>query len=144
MGQKSMEPYAILLSGPVAFALSVVYCTIVSKYVRAIERLRWHCYLLSLVLLGLFCIELVFLCALGPVRSRATLGPGFSVAHITFFFLGTPALCNTLILAPRRPHVANPYVAGMICAIFAVFLLLIQYWVAEALYGADGKDGPYS
>ncbi len=139
-----MEFFGILFSLPLAFVLSAVYCAFISRFVREFERARKLFYSCSIVLLTFFGIELALLCGFGAVRSRAVLGPAFSVAHIAFFFLGTPALCNVLVLARRQPVVANLYVAAAICAFFAMFLVIVQYGVAEALYGANGKDGPYS
>jgi hypothetical protein len=57
------------------------------------------------------------------------------------FVLGTPALANVLVL---RPIACKWYVAGLVCTIFAVFLVLLEYDVSEALYGINGTNGPFS
>jgi hypothetical protein len=139
-----VELFAIVLSVPVAVVMSMGYCAILAKVVRKLDGVRRPLYSASLVLLGLFLVELVLLVMLGAVRSRAIVGPGFYVAHVVFFFLGTPALANALILGGRGSLVSRWCVAGAICTIFAVMLVLLQYHVSEALYGLNGTDGPYS
>ena len=79
------------------------------------------CDAVSLILLGFFLAELVVVAALGAVRSRAVVGPGFDVDHSVFIVLGTPALANALILGGRGPLVARWYVAAAIGTIFALF-----------------------
>ncbi len=162
-----MELFGILFSVPVALILSMVYCRLLAKAVQRLERVgvcrdhrhdrpflatvarRWGrmrrwLYSASLVLLGLFSVELIRLVTLGAVRSRAVVGPGFYVAHSVFFFLGTPALANALVLGARSPFVTKWRVAATICTIFSLFLVLLQYGVSEALYGLDSTNGPYS
>jgi hypothetical protein len=139
-----VELFGIILSVPVAFMTSMVYCALLAKVVRRLDRVRRFLLRVSLIVLGSFVVELVLLSKLGTVRSRAVVGPGFYVAHTVFFFLGTPALANALILGRRCSLVAWWYVAGAVRTIFAIFLILLQYSVSEALYGVDGAGGPYS
>src|SRR5918995_6046106 len=89
-----------------------------------------------------FVIELLLLATLGAIRARAMLGPGFYAAHVLLFFVSTPALANALILRKRTGLVGRWYVAVPLCTLFALFLVLLQYGVSEALYGIDGGDGP--
>ena len=81
---------------------------------------------------------------LGAVPSRAVVGPWFYVAHSVFFILGMPALANVLILRERGSLATRWCVSGVICTIFSLFLIVLQYVVAEALDGINGTDGPYS
>jgi hypothetical protein len=157
-----------MLSGPVAFVLSMFYCWFLTRAVRRTERirrvirarksmaegmriavqrldrLRRLVFAGSLVVLGLFLVELMLLFTFGTVRSRAVLGPGFYVAHSALFFLCTPALANVLVLREGGWFARRWYFAPVICAPLAFFLVLLQYHVSEALYGLEGISGRYS
>ena len=122
----------------------MVYCAILAHRIRRVDRLRRWLYAVSIVLLVGFLGEVVLLVTLGAVGSRALVGPAFYVAHSVFFFLGTPALANVLLLRKRGPLVPRWYLAGALCTAFAFCLVLLQYGVSEALYGIDGTNGPYS
>ena len=139
-----MELFGILFSIPVAFVMSMVYCAISVHAIRHVERLRRWLYVVSIGLLVGFISEVVLLATLGAIGSRAFVGPAFYVAHSVFFFLGTPALANVLLLRKRGPVVRGWYLAGALCTLFAFCLILLQYGVSEALYGIDGTNGPYS
>ncbi len=137
-----MELFGIIFSVPVAFVLSKFYCDFLANVVRSLGRVRLFLYNFSLIFLCLFLVELLLLVTLGAVRSRAIVGPGFSVADLLFFLLGTPALANVLILGERRSLVGKRYLAVTICTIFSFFRVLLQYAVSEALYGIDGTNIP--
>jgi hypothetical protein len=139
-----VELFGIVFSIPVAFVMSMAYCAILAHAIRRVERLRPWLYAVSIVLLVGFLGEVVLLVTLGAVGSRAFVGPVFYVAHSVFFFLGTPALANVLLLRKRGPLVRRWYLAGALCTVFAFCLVLLQYGVSEALYGIDGTNGPYS
>ena len=72
-----MELLGIVFSIPVAFVMSMVYCAILANAIR-------RC-------------EVALLTTLGA----GVIGPAFYVAHVVFFFLGTPALANVLLLRKR-------------------------------------------
>jgi hypothetical protein len=139
-----MELFGIFFSIPVAFAASMLYCLFLAKFVSKFVRLSNWLRAASVLILGLFAVEILLLISLGAVRSRGLLGPGFYVAHLVFFFLCTPALANVLILRPARGGLSTWYVAGFLCTLFAFLLVLLQYGVSESLYGINGDDGPYS
>ena len=139
-----MELLGIVLSIPVAFVASMLYCLLLDRVVLKLEGPSRWLRTVSLIILALFAVELILLVTLGPVRSRGLLGPGFYAAHIVLFFLGTPALANLLVLRPRRGGLAKWYVAAALCTLFAFFLVLLQYSVSESLYGIDDEGGPYS
>ena len=139
-----MELFGIVFSIPVAFVMSMVYCALLAHSIRRFESLRRWLYAASLVLLAGFLAEVVLHATLGAVGSRAVVGPAFYVAHVVFFFLGTPALANVLLLRKRGQIVRRWYIAGILCTGFAFCLVLLQYGVSEALYGVDGTNGPYS
>ncbi len=127
-----MEIYGILFSVPVAFFLSTVYCAFLAKVVHRFDRLRRFLFAASLVVLGLFLVELTLLASFGAVQIRTTVGPTFYVAHLVLFVLGVPALANTLILRRNGPQVGRRSTAVVACTVFAFFLALMQYGVTEA------------
>ncbi len=139
-----MEIFGIVLSIPAAFVASMLYCLLLIKFVSNADRVSRWLRFASRIVLVLFSVELLLLITLGAVRSRGLLGPGFYVAHVFFFFFGTPALANLLVLRPRRGFSSKWYVATVLCTVFAFFLVLLQYGVSEALYGVDGENGPYN
>ena len=130
-----MELFGVVLSIPVAFAVCAIYCYGIAKLPKSGQLNRGLRYAGYSVLLG-FLIEIVLLGALGAVRSRGILGPGFYVAHLVIFFLGPPALANALVLHPKG-FLTRWYVATVLCTIFAFSLVLLQYGVSEALFGID-------
>jgi hypothetical protein len=138
-----MEMLGILLSIPVAFVASMLYSFFLSRVVLKHGRLRQWLRFTSCFFLGLFACELGLLVTLGPVHSRGLLGPGFYVAHLALFFMGPPALANLLVLRPRSGFLTKWYVSGVLCTLFAFFLVLLQHSVSESLYGIDGENGPY-
>lgn len=139
-----MELVGIALSIPVAFLMSMGYCLVAGKVLRNREPLRVLLLRASWPVLGCLLVELALLASLGAVRSRGILGPGFYVAHLLLFFLGTPALANLLVLPRKDWLLGRWYVAGLLCTLLAVFLVFLQIGVSEALYGVEGKTGPYS
>ena len=95
-----MELFGILLSIPVAFAVSMAYCVFLARVLRRFDRLRVFVYAASIVVLGMFLVELLLLASLGAVGSQTLIGPAFYLGHLTVFLLGTPALANVLVLRP--------------------------------------------
>jgi len=138
-----MELLGIVLSVPVAFVACALYCLFLTSVVLKLDRTSRWLRLISGIVLALFAVELILLVTLGPVRSRGLLGPSFYVGHLALFFLGPPALANLLVLR-RRGFASKWYVTSAFCAVFAFFLVLVQYSVSEALFGIDGENGPYS
>jgi hypothetical protein len=139
-----VEIFGIVLSIPVAFVMSMVYCAILAHAVRRFDRLRSWLYAASFVLLAGVLSEIVLLITLGAVGARALIGPAFFIAHLAFVLLGAPALANVLLLRKSGPLIGRWYLAGVFCTAFAFLLVLLQYGVSEALYGIDGNNGPYS
>jgi len=138
-----MEVFAILLSLPAAFLASLAYCYLLTKIVLREDALRRAMWRGSVLVLIAFAIEVTLLATAGAVRSRTLLGPMFYVAHSLLFFLGTPALANLLVL--RQPRgILRWYWAVPVCTLFAFGLVILQYGVSEALFGVDGRHGPFS
>jgi hypothetical protein len=132
-----MEVFGIALSVPVAFVASMLYCFFLDRVVLKFEGPRRWLLFTSYLVLICFAAELVMLLTLGSVRSGAILGRTFYVAHLTLFFLCVPSLANCLLLRQRRRFVGRWYVAGVLCTVFALFLVLLQYSVSESLYGIE-------
>jgi hypothetical protein len=132
-----MELLGIALSVPVAFVASMLYCFLLDRLVLKFEGPRRWLLFTSYFVLVVFAAELVMLLSLGTVRSGEILGGTFYVVHLTLFFLGVPSLANVLLLRKRRRFVDRWYVAGVLCTVFAFFLVLLQYSVSESLYGIE-------
>jgi hypothetical protein len=139
-----MELFGIVLSIPVAFVASMLYCLLAAKVISKAATLSRWLRIASCVVLGLFAVEILLLVTIGAVRARGLIGPGFYVAHVVFFFLCPPALANVLVLRLRRGSLSSWWLAGALCTMLAFGLVLLQYSVSEALYGIDGDNGPYS
>jgi hypothetical protein len=59
------------------------------------------------------------------------------------FFLSVPAAATVLVVKKDGTSLGSPFVAGLVCAVLALPVVLTQYAVTEALYGIDGTGGPY-
>ena len=136
-----MENFGILFSIPITFGMSIVYCCVVAKVLRAFDQVYALLYIPSLVVLGAFLLEMALLLSMGILGIRAHVGPVFHPAHIAIVFLSPPALANVLVL---RPIFCKWYVAAVLCAILAVFLVILSYEIGGVLYGIDAMPGPYS
>ncbi|MCE9583723.1 MAG: hypothetical protein K8T20_14665 [Planctomycetes bacterium] len=132
-----MELYGILLAGPAAFIAAIVYCTFLDWFLADRPRASKAFFRVSLIVLGLIGAEVAVLAAVGAVRVRGTLGPGFEAVHLVLVILGTPALANALALRLTPGVVARWFVVAPLCAIFAVALILMQFHVHESLYGIE-------
>jgi hypothetical protein len=132
-----MELLGIVLSIPVAFVISVLYCFFLARVVRKLSHfigwLRAGFYLI----LTLFVVELLLLIVLGTGRSNSLIGRGFYAMHIAIFLLGIPAVANLLVLSERKGMLSKWYVAAVVCTVFAFLQVLIQYAVSESLYGIE-------
>ena len=137
-----MEIFGIILSIPVALVASTIYITFIRWIVGKLPRLDTPLILGGGTILAIFAVAIIFLATIGAVKSRAIIGSTFYGLHLAIFFLGVPALANVLVL-PDRGRITTP-LAVTLCTVFAFILVLMQYGVAEALYGIDGNNGPYS
>src|SRR5262245_28696627 len=88
----TMEVFGILLSIPAAFVASGLYILFLILVVRRFARASLWLWWSGVVILAFFVVELLLLATLGPVRSRAVVGPSFYPAHVALFLCGTPAL----------------------------------------------------
>ncbi len=132
-----MELFGIAQSVPVALVVSMLYCFFLDRVVLKFDRPRRWLLFASYFVLAFFAAELVMLLTLGTVRSGAILGHRFYVVHLTLLFLCVPSLANFLLLRQRRRFVDRWYVAGVLCTVFAFFLVLLQYSVSESLHGIE-------
>jgi hypothetical protein len=76
--------------------------------------------------------------------ARELVGVVFYPLHLVLFFLGPPSLAILLVGIGRRSLVSRWFVVAAVCAVLALALVLMQYHVAESLYGVEGLGGPYS
>jgi hypothetical protein len=138
-----MEVFAILTGIAAAPVVTGVYCFLLSRLKVSTWRIAPYLRISSMIILGLFAVEVLMLTTVGAVRSRALLGRAFEIAQVVLFLTGVPALANLLVLRRGNTRVAWS-MAMLPCAALAVVLLFLQYSVSEALYGVDGQGGPYS
>lgn len=131
-----MEIFGIVLSIPVAFVASAVYCFLLSRFVVRRDVPRRALWFTSAALMIVFGFEVALLITIGAVQSQAIIGPGFYAAHLAIFFLGPPVLANVLIL-PKPGGALRWYWAVPLCTLFAFALVLLQIGVSEALYGVE-------
>jgi hypothetical protein len=87
---------------------------------------------------GVFVLGFVYC---GAVRSREIFGPGFYLVHRICFFLVVPALANFLLL--RKDAWTRWQIIPFLCAPLAFWVVLLEYYVYESLYGVDGTGGPF-
>jgi len=139
-----MDFLGVLLSIPASFIASAIYCVLLEKFIsRSLRLSQWFRAGSYIILAGLV-IELLLLIIFGAVRSRTYLGPGFYVAHSIFFYFGTPALANLLVLRKRGGVFKLWFLTPILCSAFAFFLVILEYAVSETLYGVKGMGGPFS
>jgi hypothetical protein len=130
-----MEMYAILFSIPMAALASAVYSWLVGRIssvnrgrpLTAIRAFSW----LALVLI---IAELIVLSVFGALETRASIGPIYVVIHSALFFLGVPSLANLLVLG-KADAVERWKYSVIPCTVLAFALVMMQYYVAEQLYG---------
>ena len=132
-----MELFGIVLSIPVAFVVSMLYCLFLARIVLRFEKPSQWLRGASYFVLTMFAVEVALLVTLGATRGRDILGRIFYEAHLGLFFFSTPALANVLVLRSRRRFFTQWYVAGAICTLFAFVLVLLQYSVSEVLFGIE-------
>jgi len=137
-----LESLGIILSVPAAFLASLAYCRMIALLLGRWPWLRRPLGRASFAVLCAFGIELVLLLAFGPLRCRAAIGPAFFVGHIALFLLTIPALANSVLLRVEARS-AWQWRIALLCAVFALLVVDVQYTVTEALFGPDGIGGPY-
>jgi hypothetical protein len=139
-----MELFGIVLSIPGAFIASAVYRSLLMLAVRRWPLIRPVFKVASYIVLTGIIAEWMFLALRGAVGTRVAVGPLYFVAHVSIFFLGTPALMNLLALSNPSKWYARWWLSVPLCTVLAFVLVLQQYVVSEALYGIEGTDGPFS
>lgn len=132
-----MENFGIILSIPFFFVASIVYAFIIGKIV-----VRWNFLLTPLVwisrtILFLLIVEFLSVLILGVKNVRETIGQSYYSIHSIIFFLTIPSLVNVMKLQKKIPLISKWYIIGIVCAIFALSIILFQYYVSEALFGID-------
>ena len=79
----------------------------------------------------------------GSVQLRGTIGPIFYPIHLVLFVLSVPSVATILVATSDRWSVGRCFLAGVLCSILAFPVVFTQYAVSEALYGVEGRSGPY-
>jgi len=138
-----MELFAIVLSFPFLFVVTSIYSYVLK---RAASRWSWIYPLFwraSASVLGLFVLEFIGVMAVGPLELRKSIGATFYPIHLVLFLLAVPALANIMRLQKKSRIFSFWVVTALLCAIFGVCVVVLQYHVSETLYGIEG-EGPYS
>lgn len=131
-------------SAPAAFVAAVIYSLVIRSLLRRRPGAARPLGRVSVIVLAGLILEWVLLATAGAVRSRGVIGPVFYPAHLAVFLLSVPALANILVVTLDTEQRSFWFVVGLLCALLAVPLALTQYAVSEALYGIDGRGGPYA
>lgn len=138
-----MEMFGILLSVPAAFVASAAYSFILWGLLRNWPSGKSVATWASSFVLGGLILEWVLLLVVGSVQLRRTIGPSFYPIHFGLFLLSVPSVATILVAKSDRWSIASCFLTGVLCSILALPVVLTQYAVSEALYGQDGKSGPY-
>jgi hypothetical protein len=138
-----MEIVSIVLSVPFVFVASAVYLFLLGKALGRFPWLRPLFLWVSAAVLLAVAAEFAAIEAFGPVKMRIWIGPLFEDFAGVLFLLGCPALVNVLTLPKRGLSRRWPLVSSL-ASVLAVFLVLSQTAISEALYGVDGSGGPFS
>jgi hypothetical protein len=138
-----MELFGIILSIPAVFVGSVVYSFVIARFAEKFGSFKSPVLAASIIVLIALAAEWSFLGSVGAVRGREIIGPVFYPVHLAVFFLSIPALANIIVLSKPGSGVGRWLVAGVLCAVLDLPVVLTQYAVSEALYGIDDSGGPY-
>jgi hypothetical protein len=139
-----MELFGIVLSFPASLIAVSIYSLILRRITARRPSLSRLILWVSLSVLLLLVLEFIGVTMMGALQLRASLGATYWVAHIVLFFLAVRSLTNMLHLQKKVPFISRWYITAFICAVFTIFVVLLQIVVSEALYGIDGTGGPYS
>ncbi|GEM_PF-5095350 len=138
-----MDMLTICLSVPASFVGGVIYAAVLvalaDKWERTARLIVWA----SLAVLGLVVLELASVALFGPLAVRAAVGRRYFGVRCALFLMTLPSLVNLVALQARARFLRHPLVVGVVCAPVGLFICLMQYRVAETLYGVDGMGGPY-
>src|SRR5262245_2494858 len=139
-----MEIIGLALAIPAVMLANVLYVLLVRfVFVRFQQIRRWLLWP-SYVVVALAVVDVVLVATLGAVASRHLLGPACWGIDEVVVVLGAPALGNVLRFTNQGPWFRRWYGAAALCCIFGVFLVFFQVGVGDALYGPDGRGGPFS
>lgn len=134
---------------PAAFVASSIYSSLLTRLLARWPQLKRSLFVASIIALGALAIEVILVTVLGAVRSRELLGPIFYVVHLALFLLSIPSLATLLVIigwerVGWERWLSKWQVVASLCAVFALGVVLLQYFVTESLYGIDGTNGPFS
>lgn len=129
-----------ILGGLVAAPL---FCFALVRMIRPHRFLSRTLFILAIIGLCLFVVDLLLILILGAIRSRELVGPAFFPVHAFVTLLSAAFLASTLLLGERN-LAGHWLLVAVVSWMLGVFAIFYQYGVAEALYGVDGVGGPYS
>jgi hypothetical protein len=132
-----MELFGIAFSVPVALVTSAAYSFFLGKFARPRVRLSKTLMFLSIAVLSAWVIEFIAVISFGGAGLNEWFGPLFYRVHLVLFFLAVPSLAAVVMLQTVRPALAKWYIAAVICTVFALIAVLLQYAVSEAIFGID-------
>lgn len=137
-----MELVSVFVFLPVSFLLVSVYSVILgrvlSRWSWLKEIVRW----LSILMLLMIGLDLMGVFAFGAMHLKALVGPVYYPVHVVLFLLGVPALANLLLVQKKNSAVSKWPVSALICTLWFLALLLLQFKVSEDLFGVDGMGVP--
>lgn len=139
-----MEIVGIILSIPMAFITSSIYSILIKKIINKWKPLAKPVFWISALILSLVCLEFLGVIIMGTLTLRQELGQLYYPIHSCLFILTLPSLVNIMVIQKRIHFLSKWYTIGVICALFGLSVVILQYSVSETLYGIDGTSGPYS
>ena len=132
-----MDVFGIVLSVPAGFVASVIYSWLLNRFVAPHARLRAIFRRGAVAVLGLLVIEIAALLAVGAVRLQRASGGLYYRGHWLLYILSVPALANLLTLRNRTGWLGKTFVIGVICAVFTLGVVLMEYGVYDAIFGPE-------
>jgi hypothetical protein len=142
--ETSMELFGILIAGVIGLVASPLYCLFIEKVVARVNLLsrllRWISTVIIVLLITEICIVLMY----GPLEARRLVGRWFFSIHSALSITIAPALGAFLLLLKSRTRLLTWYLVAAICWITGMAAILYQFFIAESLYGIDGRGGPYT
>lgn len=137
-----MEAFGIAIALVVGLFAAPTFCLILVKVVRRFPLLALFGFWVSVPLFALFSVEVFLVLLFGVLSTRALVGPAYFLLHVVLTFAAAPALACLLLLGRRSIKAWWPMTA-VLCWFVGAGAVFYQYYVAETLYGIDGRGGPY-
>lgn len=137
-----MEAFGIAIALLVGLFAAPLFCLILVKVIRRVPLLAPLGFWAAVPLLVFWFVEVTLVWFRGVLSVRALVGPPFFLLHALLTFAAAPALACVLLLGHRSMKGWWPAAAAL-CWLVGAGAILFHFDVAEALYGVDGRGGPY-